>query len=158
MENEPESREVLLPYLDAYYARIGADDSTRDSVANEMQRQRRDARAVEQHRGSISWSDRFLPHALDDASLQALRDTLLQAGNVKQAWLARKDLGGATSVPHYALLVKWRGMVFSENSALQKVVDVVSLPGTFIVFSAANQRRVARKVRKASGTPVYHHR
>jgi hypothetical protein len=88
--------------------------------------------------------------------LREVIDTFDRAGNVKQAWIARKQIDGDSSgVHHYAVLVTWRGMVLNESSALQKVADALELPGSFIVFTAPNQRSVASRVKKAAGAPVY---
>ena len=65
--------------------------------------------------------------------------------------------GDPDGPPHFLVLVKWRGLVFGEDSALQKVVDALDLPGSWVAFTAPNQRRVAAKVRKTAGAPSYRH-
>ena len=44
------------------------------------------------------------------------------------------------------------------EGALQKVVDAVDLPGSFVAVSASIGRGIAAKVKKTAGAPTYRHR
>jgi hypothetical protein len=107
-------------------------------------------------RGKLSPSDTFLPHDLPIDALDELRRQLDALGTVKKAWVVRKHVSDdPNELPHYVILVSWRGLVFSDNSNLQRVVDALDLPGSFLALTAPNQRRVARRVRKTAGTATY---
>ena len=72
--------------------------------------------------------------------------------------IVRKRIDGdPAGPPHFLVLVKWRGLVFGEDATLQRVVDALELPGSWVAFTAPNQRRVARRVRKCAGAPSYRH-
>ncbi|KGQ20141.1 Zn-dependent protease with chaperone function [Lysobacter dokdonensis DS-58] len=158
MRLEPESRNVLLPLVDAYYARTGADDALREDVAEQLRRQRRSDEAIDRIRNTVDGRN-LVAHGLDDAALETLRETLASHGKVKKAWLVRRDLGADASVPHFVLLVAWRGMLLgSEEKQLRKIVDALQVPGTIIVCTAPHRRWIAHKIRKACGKPTYHHR
>ena len=116
------------------------------------------ARAIDAAYGrqELTRGDRFSRHALDDADLQALLDVLEQHGRIKKAWIARKLLKGDTSgVPHHVVLVAFSGIVFSEDKLLGELAEAIEMPGSFIVFTAGNQKTVASRVKNAAGGPVY---
>lgn len=151
---DPDAEDEGLQLMDAYYQRQG-DGRGRETILK-RQRALHERRVGAFHdRQELAAGDRFLPHGLDTQALAVAVEALHRAGNVKQAWIARKVIKGDTGgMPHFAVLVRWRGVVLSESSALQKVVDALELPGSFIVFTAGNQRRVANRVKKAAGRPV----
>lgn len=155
MDLDPDATEPALYQLDRYYQRRG-DVGQREQVQARL-RALNDRRIDAFHsRNELGARDRFVAHGLDAAAIREAIDGLDRAGNVKQAWIARKHIDGDTSgVHHYAVLVTLRGMVMNESSALQKIVDALELPGSFVVFTAGNQRSVAAKVKKAAGAPVF---
>ncbi|PTN56317.1 M48 family metallopeptidase [Stenotrophomonas panacihumi] len=153
---DAQCRESALQHLSWYYRERG-DAAGQDEIAMEWQ-QMQDARLRGHHaRNELGAKDAFLAHDLDADTLAELRGVLDVQGSVSQAWLARKALPGDDGgVPHYVLLVAWRGMFYSEDARLKKLVDAIELPGTFIVFAGSRQyRAVARRLRKAVGDPVY---
>jgi tetratricopeptide (TPR) repeat protein len=155
MELDADSTESALYHLDRYYRETG-DTAGQDRVADEWKRLQAGQAQVQQARGELTTRDEFLPHGLDAAALASVRAALERSGGVGRAWLARKRLPGADGgLPHHVMLVKWRGMVFSEDAKLQKIVDARELPGSCMVFIASNRRGIARKLRKAAVEPVY---
>ncbi|GHC02335.1 M48 family metallopeptidase [Thermomonas carbonis] len=152
---DADSTEAALHCLDNFYRETG-DAAGRDGVAEEWKRLQAAQIKVHHARNELTTRDEFLPHGLDDGALASVHAALERSGNVGGAWLARKRLPGADGgLPHYVMLVKWRGIVFSEDSKLQKIVDALELPGSCMVFVASNRRGIARKLRKAAGVPVY---
>jgi len=107
-------------------------------------------------RGELALRDEYLPHGLDAATLGTLRRTLDGLGTVKRAWLVRKQLpGDDAGVPHFIVLVAWRGWLYSEDKRLRQLVEALELPGSLVAFSAARRRAIARRVRRRAGEPVY---
>ncbi|UNK51144.1 M48 family metalloprotease [Lysobacter sp. S4-A87] len=155
MDLDPDATEPALHQLDRYHQRRG-NITEREAVQARL-RALNDRRIDALHaRNELGARDRFVAHGLEPAVLREAVEAFDGVGNVKQAWIARKQIDGDSSgVHHYAVLVAWRGMVLNESSTLQKVVDALELPGSFIVFTAANQRSVASRVKKAAGAPVY---
>ena len=155
IELDAESTEAALHCLDAFYREAG-DGAGRDGVAEEWKQLQAGQLRVLHARNELTTRDEFLPHGLDDGVLASVRAALERSGNVGSAWLARKRLPGADGgLPHHVMLVKWRGIVFSEEAKLQKIVDALELPGSCMVFVASNRRGIARNLRKAAGAPVY---
>ncbi|MDG2525271.1 M48 family metallopeptidase [Stenotrophomonas sp. HITSZ_GD] len=153
---DAQCREVALQHLARYYRERG-DAAGEDEIATEWQ-QMQDARLRGYHaRNELGAKDVFLAHGLDASTLAALRAVLDAQRSVAKAWLVRKQLPGDDGgVPHYVLLVAWRGLIYSEAERLKRLVDAIELPGTFIVFAGNRQyRAAARRLRKAAGEPVY---
>ena len=116
--------------------------------------QQQNRTAVE--RGRVRASDVFLPHELPAAVLDAMRRQLDALGTVRKAWVVRKHVSDdPNELPHYVILVAWRGLILSEDGNLQRVVDALELPGSFLAITAPNQRRVANRVKRAAGKATY---
>jgi len=157
MDIDPDFTEAALANLGEYYhGTADADGQQRVTDRwHDLQSQR--VRAHEE-RSEIQSSDQFLPHDLDEAALDAVREAVARTGQVRRAWLARKCLSQPAGPPHFVLLVSWRGMVWREQSALQRLADTVEVPGSLVVITASNRRMLARRLRKAAGNPVYRRR
>lgn len=158
MDLDPQAAEPVLRRLEYHYRQ-------REQL-HELERVQAQLRALEDRqigafhaRQEVGTRDSFTAHGLDAGSLATALAGLERAGNVKQAWIVRKLIRDDTSgVDHFVVLVAWRGVVLNDSSALQKVVDAVELPGSFVAVSAAIGRGIAAKVKKAAGTPTYRHR
>lgn len=153
---DPQCREIALRQLSWYYRERG-DTAGQDEIATEWQ-QLQDARLHAHHaRNEVGAKDTFVAHGLEAATLAHLRGVFDAQRSVSRAWLARKQLPGDDGgVPHYVLLVAWRGLIYNEDARLKKLVEAIDLPGTFIVFAGNRQyRAVARRLRKVVGDPVY---
>lgn len=155
MALDADSTEPALQCLGNFYRETG-DAAGCDAIADEWKRLQQGQLRVHHARNELTGRDEFLPHGLDDAALASVRTALERIGGVGSAWLARKRLPGADGgLPHHVMLVKWRGMVFSEDARLRKIVETLDLPGSCMVFVASRRRGIARKLRKAAGAPVY---
>lgn len=106
-------------------------------------------------RDGVAPADELLSHDLDAAVLHALARTLAGEVRIARAWLARKRMDLAEEPPHYVLLLDWRGSVVSEAAALARIAAQLTLPGSHSVFTGTGQRKLAARVRAASGAPVY---
>jgi len=149
-------RPSALQHLAHYYREQG-DASGEDEVAREWQDLEDAQVRGHQARNQLGAKDLFLPHGLDTQALAGLREALTRQRTVRKAWLARKQLpGDDAGVPHYVLLVAWRGLLYSEEKRLKQLAEAVELPGTFIVFAGSRPHAAAaRRLRQAVGEPVY---
>jgi Zn-dependent protease with chaperone function len=109
-------------------------------------------------RDGVAEDDDLIPHDLDAATLDGLRETLARIEPVAQAWLARKRFDLAEEAAHYALLVTWRGSVASEGPGLKRIVAALRLPGSVSVFTDSEHKAEARRVRGICAEPVYRRR
>lgn len=154
---DPDAAEPINEVLAAFHHRHD-DVPALDAVIGDqlaLDQRRRDAQRA---RSALGARDEVLPHGLDDAALMSAQASLAATGKVGRAWIVRKRIDGdPDGAPHYLVLVKWRGLVFGEDKALQQVVDALDLPGSFLAFTAPNQRLIARRVRKVAGAPSYRH-
>ena len=158
MDLDPQAAEPALRRLEYHYRQ-------REQL-HELERVQAQLRALEDRqigafhaRQDVGARDSFTAHGLDAQALATALAGLERAGNVKQAWIVRKLIKGDTSgVDHFVVLVAWRGVVLNDASALQKVVDAVDLPGSFVAVSASIGRGIAAKVKKTAGAPTYRHR
>ena len=152
---DPACRAEALRILERHY-RASGDTAGLDAVHDEWaQMVSAQARAADA-RGELGSGDAYLPHGLDGAVLAALRRTLDELGTVSQAWLVRKQLpGDDAGVPHFVVLVAWKGWLYREDRRLRQLVDVLALPGSVVAFSAGRRRAIARRVRRRAGAAVY---
>ena len=109
-----------------------------------------------QQRNSVSSSDALVAATLGPEALTTLRDALEGLGKVKRAWLACKQVDDpdAADVPHFVLLIEVRWNAFAEKVAT-RVAELECLPGTFHVLTPDMDRGLAKRVRKAAGSPMY---
>ena len=154
---DPDAADAINEVLAAFHHRHD-DVPALDAVIGDQQALDQRRRDVQRARSALGARDEVLPHGLDDAALASAQVSLAATGRVGRAWITRKRIDGdPDGAPHFLVLVKWRGLVFGEDKALQQVVDALDLPGSFLAFTAPNQRLIARKVRKVAGAPSYRH-
>ncbi|HST45076.1 MAG TPA: M48 family metallopeptidase [Luteimonas sp.] len=155
MDQDPDAIEPAAMLLVRHYDATG-DVAGRRAVEQDVDALHRSRRKALQARSRVTSSDRYLPHALDAGQAEALCRQLHVLGTVKKAWLVRKAVGeGAGDLAHFVMLVTWRGWALSQDARLQRVVDAIELPGSFVVITAPNQRWIAWRLRRAAGRPVY---
>lgn len=145
---------AVLERLYAFHQAQG-DQVAANAVEAEFTAWQNKQRALAKRRFILSANDRFLHHDLSDEAVLGLRQALNNAKGLRRAWLVRKALAPDDAGHHYLLLVQWRGLVFSRGRALQRVIDVLDLPGSLQVFDGADRRRYARALRKAAGAPIW---
>ncbi|TYT26659.1 M48 family metalloprotease [Luteimonas viscosa] len=154
MTLDPECAAPALEALAGHYRETG-DATALQGIEAEWSRLQASWARAQQARGALTARDEFLPHALDAAQVDAVCAALQRIGAVRKAWLARKRIVDEPhGAPHFVLLVQWRLFVLDGGSRLQRIVDAVELPGSFLVFTAPHQRAIARRLRKAAGAPI----
>jgi Zn-dependent protease with chaperone function len=145
---------VIAPALQSLdeHLRTQPDDSDAYAVAAAL-RKRYGARV---HGGNTPEADgEWRPHALDAAQIQTLARALRGFEKIAEAWVVLQPAGGASALPHYLVLVHWRGSVVSESVGLQRLAGQLRLPGTFTLVTATTQAALARQLKAKAGDPVY---
>ena len=99
--------------------------------------------------------DDFLPHALDGDALAGLRRTLSAHAKVARAWVVRRRMDMAEAVPHFVVLVDWRGSVAGEAAGIALLAKALKLPGSHAVCTGSNDKALARRVRAITDAAVY---
>jgi Zn-dependent protease with chaperone function len=157
LELDPTLGQPVLELLGPHYSdrsdNAGSDRVDAAWVA-ERARQQRSQRA----RSTALAGDALEPHGLTPAQVEAAKAAFRAHGNIKKAWLVRKTLPpelGAAS--HHLVLVTWRGMMFSQQNALDRLLAGLDLPGSYMAMTLEGHRNVARRIRKVAGDPVYRH-
>lgn len=146
---------VALMHLEAFH-RTRGDAVALAGVERESERLGRAQAGAMRARNGVSLRDTFLPHGLDADALAGVRAALRGDAALAKAWLVRKVLpGDTTGIPHFVLLVRLRGLVMSEQAALQRIVDAVDVPGSLVVLNAPHNRLVARRIRKTCREPIH---
>ena len=114
----------------------------------------------------LTRKDSYLPHDLEEATLDVLRKQLSQHPRVSQAWLVRKSVTHHPEHPWYIVVcaVRWRWGELATGRRLQQIVHALALDlkvnGTtdFMVLSHTKRGpigRIVRKIRKIEGSNVY---
>jgi Zn-dependent protease with chaperone function len=156
MELDPDATEPACQLLYAHY-REKSDTEGCTWVERTMDalygRHAQAARA----RGELRGNDELLPHGLDEHALDALQTTLRASEKVKRAWLVRKHIDDpdASAPSHFVLLVELRGFVLDEGVSLNRVIERVELPGTFIGFTRGHDRGMAKRVKQVAHAQVF---
>ncbi len=141
--------------LSDYFGSTG-DDAGQQAAEGQLRAIFAARQCTARERGCVAKTDVYQPHDLLPEQLESFRQQIAAIGVVKKAWLVRKHVSAdAGEPPHFVILVRWRGLVLSENRNLRRVVDGLDMPGSFIVITAPNQRGIARRIRKQAGAPTY---
>jgi len=156
MQRDPGAIRASFALLDAWRR----DGSLPNALADALETLRGEFRtqaASLRVREGVDEDDELIAHDLDPAGLAALEATLGGIAQVGRAWLVRKRLDLPGEMPHYTLLVTWRGSVVSEAAGLKRLTAGLSLPGSVTVFSDSDSARkaLAQRVRAVCGEPVY---
>jgi Zn-dependent protease with chaperone function len=129
----PSVRAAGLVLQQAYHQRRGDKAEARRLHAETLRHADRTDTA-EAERNIISRTDKFLPHGLGEEELTALRASLATFdGQIKRAWLLRKELTQFVEHPLYVLIIEHKsGRSIADNTAnvlIDKAVEAVKLPG-----------------------------
>jgi Zn-dependent protease with chaperone function len=105
-------------------------------------------------RNSVSPSDHYLAHELDDETVQQIAVAVRRHDTLEGAWLARKQLEHYPDRPLYVLVVEGNGV----DPVSQKTLDSVAkaLPETLSAFilNAAASPRIFEQVRSLPGAAL----
>lgn len=160
MAQLPSARAGGLVLQQAYHQRRGDKAEARRLQAETLRHaDRSDEAHVE--RNTIRPTDHFLPHGLPAETIATLQAQLAEyRGEVRRAWLLRKELTQFVEHPLYVLVVELsagRSAPEASSTALaQKLVSAVTLPGEyFIVPLVKSTDWLDAPVRRLPQTLVY---
>ena len=147
--------------LYGYYSRTGQRDQIK------LIEQRIDAhheleQRAQAERDNIRPADSFMPHALTEEEITALREALAAEPDVKDAHVVRKRVKIFPSSPCYVIAVKvvvpwWKPRARNANQLLvNRLCERVRLNGHFFLFTdEALMQSLAKNVRKVRNALVY---
>ena len=144
----------VLRCLDEYTRGLPAESVVVATVETLRARYLPQMREPETRNAAVGDED-LLPHALDAAQLRDLARTLRSYEKIRGAWAARKRLQGAEVMPHYLIVLDWAGSVASERAALPRIAGQLALSGTCTMLTFTSEAALARRIRQATGEPVY---
>lgn len=146
--------ESALYRLAEYFQSVGSRGAL-EEINEEIERFYATRAANDVERNRVDASDVFLPHDLDSEQQQELFEAPDGMDGVSKIWLVRKKLDDDQGFPHFIGLVHWKKAVPEEDQDLQKLVDVLRLPGSFLLIDKSFNGRVRRKIEDVSDLPVY---
>jgi len=161
MTDDPDAFMAGCNALHAYYRRTGQRERVRE-IEKRHDDQEGTLRTAELERQSVSITDSFLPHGLDDAQAEDIRIQLAGYADISRAWLVRKQVAMFPKKPLYVLVAECRGSCgLLEVSAaggrlMESLADNLRLPGqTFIFVPEGGMEPVARLIRIEPWTLFY---
>jgi Zn-dependent protease with chaperone function len=159
MEREDRLRLDVLQALRTFHWRQG-----HDAEAKAFER-RIDERMEEEYEGSLErervhLKDRFEPHGLEDDALQSLRVQLHEMGDIREAYLVRRQVKHLTHLPFLIFGFSVTGFFrIARQKRLREYVDRISetveFPcETMILCIDGNNRAFRKKLKKVKGSRV----
>lgn len=130
------------------------EDAAHDAIAARLRAWHARQARFDAERGKLGKSDHYLAHGLSQEQRDAVESVLRRHGKIKKAWLVRKQIDG-DGPPHFVMVVEWRGMVFSGESELDRLLAMLDLPGSAYVLEKSGNGGNARRVVKAAGEPLF---
>lgn len=98
-------------------------------------------------RAALNKKDIFTDSALPAEWLERLREQLAGRGDVRHAWIARKQVTVAPEIPLYVIAVQTRGWFKSNAKVIGALANDFETPGEcFFVARAGDTKAIARKV------------
>lgn len=156
MELDADFSEQALQLLMQHHHRVG-DEAAFEAAAKRLRAlyQRREGAVLAREEVDAK-KDRLLEHGLDAEALGVAVAGLQSSGKVKRAWIVRKQIeGDETGIPHYLVLLALRGVAWTEDGMLQKVLDGLELPGSIVALHESSHRALAKRIKAMPGTLVY---
>jgi Zn-dependent protease with chaperone function len=112
-------------------------------------------------RKDVTGRDKFIPHDLPEATLAPIREVIVAASDIAEAYFVRKDLTHMPEVPLYVLGVKMKLPWYryrsqtKEQALVDRLVQEVPVPGQwFVVALNDHTAKIRRKMRKVPGAQL----
>ena len=144
-----------------YLRRHGRNEDMRPYMDRLAEADIREA-AARKERSTLLISDKLLPHELPANLMPALLAHLADSGEVRRAWLARKQTRHRPEVPMYVLAIQRRSSwwKFESSGGSQQLIDQlardIELPGDALVIPVDGENKsFGKKLGKMKGTLVY---
>jgi len=97
---------------------------------------------VKNERGSVRFSNTYVPHDLDINTIEDMRRKLLEKGYVKRAYIAIKEVEYSGQFPLYVILVKFKGTSRATSKIrVQELVDSQLIPWEYFVVPIYGKNR-----------------
>ncbi|MDQ3686784.1 MAG: M48 family metallopeptidase [Acidobacteriota bacterium] len=112
-------------------------------------------------RAGLSFVDTYVSHNFSDEEVERLRQQLMGYGEIKEAYLVRKELKYFPEKPLYALGVRldlpWHKQAGDKESEfIQHLVSAVRVPGElYCVALNSENKRMLKIMRDVSGSLIY---
>jgi len=151
---DPDRMDGGLMRLYAWYREQGDTEGMARIQARGEELERQRERTLAQ-RKLMRAGDRFRGHALGEERVRALQEAVQRFGKASRVWIARKQLEREDGAPHFVVVVKWRAIVPTGDSTLQKFVDLLPLEGSWTAVLEANLGASRKDFFAAAGDPVY---
>ena len=147
--------------LDVHHRGTGRADLQRDA-RDRLDRHEAEVEKARAERSVVGAGDAFLPHALPDETIEALRAVLASRDGGTAAWLARKAVRHFPDRPLFVLAVRsapgrWGVADADRDASLVKdLVPKVQLPGQVLVVTRSGSfGKLARKVESLPASSVF---
>lgn len=112
-------------------------------------------------RQDVTNRDRFIPHELSEARLAPIRDLVVAAQDIGEAYFVRKDVTHMPEVPLYVLGVKMKLPWYryrshtKEQALVERLVREVPVPGQwFVIALNEHTAKLRKKMRKVPGAQL----
>jgi Zn-dependent protease with chaperone function len=161
---ETDEDELIPPACESlarHFQTAGLTDRLQE-VRRQLSRYETAVAAAGRERNSVSASDRFLTHDLEEAEMAALHEVLAQQTDLACAYLARKELKHFPRQRLFVCCVRstascWTWSGADRDSALAaRLIPVVRLPGRVLIIAArGNFRALSRKIMAMPDARVY---
>ena len=159
MERHPACREPGHALLIAYHERHGRGE--------EAERQRRlawshdDQLAVaEAERAGVSNTDTLVAHLLPAEAVRRIADQLGKFPEIKEAYLARKEVRQFSDVPLYVLGIRldrpwYRSATKGSHALFQRIAAEVNVPGEWLVVALGQETAgIAENLKRIPGARI----
>ena len=138
--------------LERHYRELGDEERLR-GVRDRLDQFTADLAASQRERSSVKAGDRFVPHGLNPAELEAIITVLGACRDLHAAWLVRKELRHFPQNRLFVLVVRsqpnWWGSSSEPRDAtiVRELVPRLTLPGQSLVIAPHGSfRRLARRI------------
>ena len=122
-----------------------------------LEETRREREQAAEERLQLEPEDVVESHGLSAQQLQPWLEALAVEGSVKRAWLVRRRVKHLSKSLAYVLVVEFSVLslpTFGRGRAMARLSAAVPA-WCCLIRSTWDQRSIARRVKKVSGTPIY---
>ncbi len=126
-----------------------------DRYRNTLEDVQRERDLASHERSQLKKKDVLAPHALDEETLAAWRETLASQKGLKRAWLARKRVRYLQKLPAYVLVVEFRLFTSANDERLSQLSEQLSMGQTCLVVVKGKNASAHRRVSEFRGSLIY---
>jgi hypothetical protein len=157
LERAMEEDEDLIPkgcgLLHSYFRRTGDTGRVREVEAR-LDRYEAAMAASNQERANVTAADTLLPHGLDEAQLDGVRNLLMEQFGVARAYLGQKQMRHFKKQRLFVLCIEGKRAWYrpanhgAEQAAVRALFGKVRLPGRVLIIAPSGSfSAIAKKLR-----------